>query len=61
MIIIQSTKPEKFINYQCEDCGKFIVAPKNKLNAWVRCNCGGMAFEFGWKPRKTPSNWKGGK
>lgn len=60
MIIIQSTKPE-FTNYQCEVCKKTIKAVKNKLSAWVRCDCGGMAFEFGWKANGTPSNWKGGK
>jgi len=50
----------KNINYICESCQKVIKAPKQKWSAWIRCDCGGMAFEEGYIPTKTPSNWKGG-
>lgn len=46
--------------YICEECKKKIEAPEEKWSAWIRCECGGKAFEEGFEIGKAPLVGPGG-
>lgn len=48
------------IKYICEECKKSTLAPKERFSRWIRCKCGGMAFEEGYQDTNSPLSCRGG-
>jgi len=40
--------------YECEECKKKFKAKSNKYSHWVRCECGGKAFDVNGNYRTSP-------
>lgn len=45
------------MKYKCKECQKITKAPKDDWNSWIRCECGGQAYDMDRMEWTTTPSW----